>query len=361
MSNRASKRPQGNRRNNAPGGLNAVTAQIQQLEITNRRPKLTAEQRKEKEEQRKKSAAERKAKLESWSAAEKHLARYKPGSSATSGDIRSNFFKISFLPKGGRFGKKLNPDIADLSQDLVLNENVIFGAKTGFFSSVRPGIGSLLLNVSVTTSAFYPAGVSVQKWIERRYNKNKIPPGGKLEELRGLKVDLLGDHGRSYRIEAVGPFNEYQEFTGQSVANLDPNAACVNIGSVSDPLWRPADKLRFADWQMVTGKLDSEFTAEMVTVASNNPNANLQKIIKCALNPLGIGVSEGGENFLRDQKKAQFKDARAYPMLKAVVVSLGKKDLGNPNNERDKFLSNFAGSLYDYGLATESYWFQSAT
>lgn len=71
-------------------------------------------------------------------------------------------------------GKKFYPMSPPIGRDL-LNEDdqLVYRARTGFFTSVRPGDGSLLLNVNATTSAFYPSMV-LQTWIERRLGTNKL-------------------------------------------------------------------------------------------------------------------------------------------------------------------------------------------
>lgn len=108
--------------------------------------------------------------------------------------------------KGVRVGRKFYPQNENLKSDITTNvksydgnkpifeKKKIYEARTGFFTSVRTGDRSLLLNVNATTSAFYPSDMTVQRWVERRWSGRQlmIPPEGGYEELLGLKVRRIG-------------------------------------------------------------------------------------------------------------------------------------------------------------------------
>lgn len=107
--------------------------------------------------------------------------------------------------KGGRVGNKFYPndlweqELAENVRQLSLpnakvkrNMNVgPYWLATGFFTSIRPGESSILLNVNVTTSAFY-AKVTVQEWIKLR--------GGSGNELLGRKVQFSCDKKDKQRV-----------------------------------------------------------------------------------------------------------------------------------------------------------------
>jgi hypothetical protein len=126
---------------------------------------------------------------------------------------------------GGLIGKKFYPEKTELSKPIGFRtrkgvdwkpENrfpygkPLYELKSGFFSSVWLGTKNLLLNVNVTTSAFY-ANVSVQDWIITRCSEDndkancKISDDEAAGELVGLKVTLKGDTEpkREYRILEV--------------------------------------------------------------------------------------------------------------------------------------------------------------
>jgi eukaryotic translation initiation factor 2C len=86
---------------------------------------------------------------------------------------------------GAHIGKKFYP--SEDSLNALLHRSVynkqerrnysidVYEARTGFFSSMRPGNGSLLLNVNVTTSAFFPP-INLQDFINKRYGRLPYDP-----------------------------------------------------------------------------------------------------------------------------------------------------------------------------------------
>lgn len=132
---------------------------------------------------------------------------------------------------GTRVGKKFFPDDTNLSRNIrqLLNTDedvskptgpIICEAKTGFFCSTRPGDGSVLLNVSTTTAAFFPP-INLQAYIETRFSSwkgtCKIPPTDEVDEFRGLTVtrelqrDGEPDAQSSYRIRDCSTYSVSQE------------------------------------------------------------------------------------------------------------------------------------------------------
>lgn len=85
--------------------------------------------------------------------------------------------------------KKLCGGIARVDERRAPTGRRVFVARTGLFTSVRPGNGSLLLNVNVSTSAFYPAE-RLQDWIDNRCQKknNEQEWLQTMSEVVGLKV-----------------------------------------------------------------------------------------------------------------------------------------------------------------------------
>lgn len=77
----------------------------------------------------------------------------------------------------------------------------LYVARIGFSSSIRPGDGSLLLNVNPVTSAFYPTDWSLHKWIWQRWTSLSDPEENKKmhKELKGLKVIFKGDAKKKIR------------------------------------------------------------------------------------------------------------------------------------------------------------------
>jgi len=100
---------------------------------------------------------------------------------------------------GTRVGKMFFPPDGPSQTIPAGGTGVIYDLKTGFFTSMRPADGQLLLNVSTTTSAFnlgdQENSILLQHWIECRWNlRNGNLPSNGLEdfsELKGLKVTFL--------------------------------------------------------------------------------------------------------------------------------------------------------------------------
>jgi hypothetical protein len=246
--------------------------------------------------------------------------------------------------EGGRVVNKFFPDGPNLRKEIGANKrwddklrkkvptgDPLYIAKMGFFSSMRPGDKSTLLNINVATSPFFPV-TSLQEWIKVRWSPNtNIPTGVGESKLKGMKVRCTMDPGypnsKVYRIcdfeakvvSGVGISRNGKEIAVlqdlkarelilNPVADLrtdhslllgyvvplndrtifDGRACCVNVGTEHDPSYLPGDKLVFVDWQLPREKLDRESTQDMIAFAKQSPRENKQKIMNHALVPLGI-------------------------------------------------------------------------
>jgi hypothetical protein len=110
---------------------------------------------------------------------------------------------------GLRVGNKFYPANQALCKDLCRSDrektiNIpVYESRTGLFTSMRPGMDSILLNVNATTSVFFPS-IKLQDWIYQRWcpveakslaSKNLYtyaPSARELYELEGLKVSWRG-------------------------------------------------------------------------------------------------------------------------------------------------------------------------
>ncbi|TVY82147.1 Protein argonaute-2, partial [Lachnellula suecica] len=111
-------------------------------------------------------------------------------------------------------GKKFYPTHGSISQSLFISGRKVYSFRHGFFSSMRPGAGSLLLNVNSISTAFYPPMI-LQTWINHREdqasggNHSTIPSQKTQIELRGIKVTFLGDSNRQRTITGFGPLTDF--------------------------------------------------------------------------------------------------------------------------------------------------------
>jgi hypothetical protein len=91
----------------------------------------------------------------------------------------------------------------------------ICDVKRGFFSSMRPGNGSLLLNVNPATTAFFPP-LNLHEWISRRSAdvQHGLSLANIWNELKNLRVTFSGDEIDKPRVvHRIGDIVTAERFT----------------------------------------------------------------------------------------------------------------------------------------------------
>ncbi|TEY53574.1 hypothetical protein BOTCAL_0244g00010 [Botryotinia calthae] len=190
-----------------------------------------------------------------------------------------------------------------------LHGDPIFLIRTGFYTSMRPAIGSVLLNVNTVTSAFFPVGI-LSSWIKLRWEQT-VPPVSEQNDLIGLRVNFIGE-GMSPKIRVIRDISArdvgHTSFTptdangspGQTISvynhmrnkylllRFSPAACCVNMGTAKDPKWYPADNLRIVAGQIFKKQLPENLSSLMIKIAQNLPEVNKNLILDGALPSLGI-------------------------------------------------------------------------
>ncbi|KAB8292552.1 hypothetical protein EYC80_008261 [Monilinia laxa] len=216
----------------------------------------------------------------------------------------------SDLFQGGRRGNKFYPEsLLDPVQEDGKNGR-LYMIRTGFFSSVRPGEDSVLLNVNTTTSAFY-SPILLSKWIELERNGRLFDRSDLQNKLKGVKVVFTAEALDRQRKRAVFDISGRQlsetYFTRDKnqtdktsvltymktkypvhAQHFRSNDYCINLGSWSDKRWYPAEFLKIVDWQPVTKVLKGGYAEEMIDIAKTNPQKNQSKILDHALPLLGL-------------------------------------------------------------------------
>lgn len=116
--------------------------------------------------------------------------------------------------KGGRVGKKFYPHsnprriVNQSNTKFTLPQHYVYDVNMGFFTSMRPGHGSILLNVNTTTTAFFPFKMKLQTWLNARWGHSSsytgvAPRTGKME-IKGVQVTFdLDKVPRKYVISGV--------------------------------------------------------------------------------------------------------------------------------------------------------------
>ncbi|TGO33935.1 hypothetical protein BHYA_0220g00100 [Botrytis hyacinthi] len=242
--------------------------------------------------------------------------------------------------EGGRVGKKFYPHsfVADderwMSQKrtneqkdptLRFKDKVpLYQIHRGFFSSMRPGQGSVLLNVNVTTSAFF-SPINLAKWIES--NPNAWGDSGRL--LKGVRVvfDIHEKNRRKvFNINSIAPRSVSEtkftkdgtEVSVHTYVNatyhetvFDKNARCINVGSKVKPTWFPADHLEIVEWQIFKKDIPEPYVAAMIA-ATKRPRQSKFAIKETGLAELGFF-----------EKSPFYKTFGVIPDTKFVEIKVG--------------------------------------
>ena len=89
---------------------------------------------------------------------------------------------------GGRVGNRFYPNSTEVKNE-ASDDPPLYRIRDGFFSSMRPGQGSLLLNVNAITSAFF-SPINLQTWIDKCWTKER--PNGKefKSKFKDIRVTL---------------------------------------------------------------------------------------------------------------------------------------------------------------------------
>ncbi|TGO21637.1 hypothetical protein BPAE_0208g00070 [Botrytis paeoniae] len=217
--------------------------------------------------------------------------------------------------EGGRVGKKFYPHsfVADderwmsqnrredaLSARCFIDKVPLYQIHRGFFSSMRPAKGSVLLNINVTTSAFF-SPINLTKWIES--NPKAWGDFGRL--LKGVRV-VFDIHEKNrqkvFNIKSIAPrsvsetkfMKDGTEMSVHAYMNatypetvFDKNARCINVGSKAKPTWFPADHLKIVEWQIVKKSLPEPYVAAMID-ATKTPQQSKVSIKETRLAELGF-------------------------------------------------------------------------
>ncbi|PGH26483.1 hypothetical protein AJ80_01797 [Polytolypa hystricis UAMH7299] len=182
----------------------------------------------------------------------------------------------------------------------------------GFFHSVRSSTGRLLLNLNVSTGAFYNAGSLLE--LVKKFNVPQPDGPFALERfLRKLRVRTT--HLKTPQVKTISSLAMIQGHLGHpenvmflwdqapggskqvSVADyfrqvynkeLLSNQIVVNVGTQKRPTFLPAEVCEVIPGQSARQKLSSNQTTAMITLACRAPNINANDIQNQGLRLMGI-------------------------------------------------------------------------
>lgn len=250
--------------------------------------------------------------------------------------FRLNAYNPQNVPifDGFRVGNRFYPSVGGVIRvhQVPLDGNPGFLIITGFYTSMRPAIGSVLLNVNTVTSAFFPPEV-LSTWIRLRWEQ-EIPPLNGQNDLIGLRVTFSGDganpktrvirdvsnlnvnqvtftprdadgtpgqvtsvydHMRNSKLSLLAvQYTEYLlNHTEYHLLRFNPSTCCLDMGTATDPKWYPADNLRIVAGQIFKKQLSEKWGSQMIKIAQNEPEYNKRLILRGALPSLGIPATTG--------------------------------------------------------------------
>jgi eukaryotic translation initiation factor 2C len=197
----------------------------------------------------------------------------------------------------------------------------------GYFYTVKPGMGEMLLNINACTSAFFRPKL-VSQVLQDQSTFGAF--GNREEALKGLRVyityernskgsiDLNAMEFRTKRITGFGkPLceqtfqlrsdNGTREITVEEYVKVTykvkveyPELKAVNLGSQQRPSWFAPEHLRILPYQMFTRLLPERLTNGMLDVACRPP-ARTQACIELeGLLNLGFRTGQGIVSFVGD-------------------------------------------------------------
>lgn len=170
----------------------------------------------------------------------------------------------------------------------------------GFFLSLRPSFGRLLLNVDTSATAFIAGGdviPLVRDFLGLQQNEPLNIDGrarGAVESfLRSARVEVThrGESKRKYKVLGLSPVSareltfSREDGSKQSVADYFqekynvtlqfPQLPCVQVGSPQKAIFMPMECLRIPPGQRYMRKLDPMQTSDMIKIANRKPNERM--------------------------------------------------------------------------------------
>ncbi|KAF7897184.1 hypothetical protein EAF00_005412 [Botryotinia globosa] len=260
---------------------------------------------------------------------------------------------------GFRVGNRFYPSVGGVipSHTVPLRRTPVFLIRTGFYTSMRPAIGSVLLNVNTVTSAFFPPEV-LSTWIRLRWEQ-EIPPVNEQNDLIGLRVTFNGDgaNPKTRVIRDVHNLNVGQVTFTPTDANGAPgqitsvynhmrnkyhllrfnaSTCCLNMGTVTDPRWYPADNLRIVAGQIFKKQLSEDLGSQMIKIAQNKPENNKRLILRGALLSLGIPATTGSFSQFGLSINHEFEEVIPRYLRQPTLVFKGGSQFNISTQEKNK-------------------------
>ena len=214
------------------------------------------------------------------------------------------------------------PAAGDLDAQMTLGGGL--KAIKGFFHSVRPSTGRLLLNLNVSTAAFYQDGplttlvglfdnhyrflsppqraIQLEKFLRRLRVRTEYLKGkrgqvaikvktifriGKVQgaaaRADGIRFRLDQGDGNSKQVTVQQYFAERH-----NIKLRTPEQIVVDVGTDQNAVYIPAELCTVVPGQVARQKLDPRQTSNMIKIACKKPPENAQQIVQNGLPLMGI-------------------------------------------------------------------------
>ena len=175
----------------------------------------------------------------------------------------------------------------------------------GYFMSIRPGAGRLLLNVDTTVTAFYAPGKCIElvsqflrvrpgdmiksvneqetRQLEQLFRNLKVLPTHRPGSTRRYRViGLTRDPARECKFESEeGPTNVFAYFQKKyNIVLKEPDLPCFVVGSKERSVFLPIECCDIPAGQRFLRKLGEEQTSDMIKIANQHPDQRFDAIIR---------------------------------------------------------------------------------
>jgi eukaryotic translation initiation factor 2C len=208
----------------------------------------------------------------------------------------------------------------------------------GYFYTVKPGMGKLLLNINAATSAFYTPmtvaefmkddtfaphereGVLTNLRVHIEYDRKapKNPkdreriarlnkPQARIKTIKGFGKPI-GHADIKFRKGFVNADGNYEQEQGYTRVidhmkdifgvTADPKLKAVNVGTDNDPCYYPQEFLRILPYQQFKKLVPEKLTDGMLRAACQGPQQNRALIEAEGLKKLGIVQKDDQQHFV---------------------------------------------------------------
>lgn len=175
----------------------------------------------------------------------------------------------------------------------------------GYFMSIRPGAGRLLLNVDTTATAFYAPGPCIElasqflhvrpgdmiksindqeaRQLEQLFRNLKVQPTHRSTSTRRYRVlGLTKDSARNCKFDSEdGPTNVFEYFQRKyNITLREPDLPCLVVGSKERSVFLPIECCDVPSGQRFIRKLGEEQTSDMIKIANQHPDQRFDAIVR---------------------------------------------------------------------------------